>query len=180
MLRYVIRMFGDEWRQWMPSIVVVAVIASLVGLCVHQFAWTSDPTFQSSVIAAGASVAEFQILSVTIYTVIALVTWVSLTIVGKASVQATRSSHALWLLLGTAPTTVFLATILILTLVSACGALIGTVVSTAASFWIVPAFNAAVAPEVCSDRGLSFLSRDCQVRFLGAPCSARRFRSSSS
>ncbi len=100
MPRYVVRMFADEWRQWSPSIAVVAVIATMIGVCVHQFAWTSDPAFRAAVTNAGVPIAEFQILSVTIYTVIALVSWVSLTVVGRASVHVTRSSHALWLLMG--------------------------------------------------------------------------------
>ena len=147
MLRYVIRMFGDQWRQWVPSIAVVAVITSMVGVCVHQFAWTGDPAFRSAIIAAGGSVTEVQILSVTIYAVIAVVAWVSLTIVGSASVQAARASHALWLLMGAAPTTVFFATLLVLTLVAVCGAAMGAAVSTVAVFWVVPAFNATMVPE---------------------------------
>ena len=148
MLRYVARMLADEWRQWTPSIAVVAVIATMVGLCVHQFAWTGDPAFHAAVIAAGVPIAEFQILSVTIYTVIALVAWVSLTVVGRASVHATRGSYALWLLMGAAPTAVFAATVLVLTLVALCGAVVGAAISTLLSFWAIPAFNTAVSPSV--------------------------------
>lgn len=147
MLRYVSRMFVDEWRQWTPSIAVVAVMATMIGLCVHQFAWTSDPAFRNAVTTAGVPVAEFQILSVTIYSVIAVVAWVSLTVVGRASVHATRCSHALWLLMGAAPTTVFFATLLVLALVATCGAVIGAIMSTLLSFWAIPTFNAAVAPD---------------------------------
>ena len=38
MQRYVIRMFADDWKQWVPAIAVVAVMATMIGLCVHQFA----------------------------------------------------------------------------------------------------------------------------------------------
>ncbi|EOM77401.1 ABC transporter permease [Rhodococcus rhodnii] len=147
MLRYVTRMFADEWRQWTPSIAVVAVVTTLVGLCVHQFAWTGDAAFHTAVDAAGVPVAEFRILSVTIGTVIALVAWVALTVVGRAGVHTTRSSYALWLLMGASPTTVFAATLLVLTLVATCGAVIGAAVSTLVGFWAVPAFNVAVAPD---------------------------------
>lgn len=146
MPRYVLRMFADGWRQWTPSVAVVAVIAAMVGLCVHQLAWTGDPGFRDAVTAAGVPVAEFQILSVTIYTVVAVVAWVSLTVVGRASVDATRGSSALWLLLGAAPASVFLATFLVLAVVATSGAVVGAAVSTLAAPWAVPAFNATVAP----------------------------------
>ncbi|WP_454151240.1 FtsX-like permease family protein [Microbacterium lacticum] len=148
MQRYVIRMFADEWRQWVPAVAVVAVIATMIGLCVHQFAWTSDPQFRAAVVAAGVPLDEFRILSVTIYTVIALVSWVALTVVGRASVQATRRAHALWLLLGASPSTVFISTLLVLAVVSVCGAVVGALASTLLSFWAVPAFNAEVSPAV--------------------------------
>lgn len=145
---YILRMFADEWRQWVPTIAVVAVITTMIGLCVHQFAWTTAPEFRAAVASAGVPLAEFQILSVTIYTVIALVSWVSLTVVGRASVQATRHSHALWLLLGASPLAVFLSALLVLVIVSLCGAIIGTLISTLLSFWAIPAFNMAVSAAI--------------------------------
>lgn len=147
MLRYVVRMFASEWRQWLPSMGVITVVSAMVGLCVHQFAWTNDPAFRAAVTEAGGSVAEFQILSVTIYTVVALVACVSLTVVGKASVQAMQRSHALWLLMGAAPATVFLTTLLVIIMVSTCGSIAGAAFSTLASIRAIPAFNAAVAPS---------------------------------
>ncbi len=145
---YVIRMFADEWRQWTPAIAVVAVIATMIGLCIHQFAWTTTPQFRDAVASASVPLAEFQILSVTIYTVIALVSWVALTVVGRASVQATRYSHALWLLLGASPRAVFLSTILVLAIVSLCGAILGALVSTLLAPWAIPAFNTEVSASV--------------------------------
>lgn len=148
MQRYVLRMFADEWRQWAPAIAVVAVISTMIGLCVHQFAWTTSPDFRAAVSGAGVPLAEFQILSVTIYTVIALVSWVALTVVGRASIQATLRTHALWHLLGASPRAVFLSAMLVLVLVSLCGALLGAASSTLLGFWAVPAFNAAVSAAV--------------------------------
>lgn len=148
MQRYVLRMFADEWRQWAPAIAVVTVIAIMIGLCIHQFAWTTTPQFRTAVSNAGVPLAEFQILSVTIYVVIALVSWVALTVVGRASVQATRHSHALWLLLGASPRTVFQSSLLVLLLVSLCGAILGALVSSLLSFWAIPAFNTAVSSAV--------------------------------
>ena len=148
MQRYVMRMFADEWRQWVPAIAVVAVIATMIGLCVHQFVWTTTPQFRHAVANANVPLAEFQILSVTIYTVIALVSWVALTVVGRASVQATRHSHALWLLLGASPRAVFLSAILVLVIVSLCGAILGALASTLLGSWVIPAFNTEVADSV--------------------------------
>lgn len=148
MQRYVLRMFADEWKQWAPAIAVVSVISTMLGLCIHQFAWTMAPSFRDAVADAGVPLAEFQILSVTIYTVIALVSWVALTVVGHASVQSTRHSHALWLLLGASPRAVFLSTLLVLLLVSLCGATSGAIVSSILSFWAIPAFNSEVSASV--------------------------------
>ena len=146
MQRYVIRMFTDDWKQWVPAIAVVAVMATLIGLCVHQFAWTGGSRFRAAADAAGVPVTEFQILSVTIYAVVALISWVALTMVGRASIHATHRTYALLLLLGAAPATVFGSTIILLTIVSLCGAILGTIVSTLLSFWVVPAFNALISP----------------------------------
>ena len=103
MQRYVIRMFADDWKQWVPAIAVVAVMATMIGLCVHQFAWTSDSRFRAAAGTSGVSVTEFQILLVTIYAVVALISWISLTVVGRASIHATHRTYALLLLLGAAP-----------------------------------------------------------------------------
>ena len=146
MQRYVIRMFADDWKQWVPAIAVVAVMATMIGLCVHQFAWTSDSRFRAAAGASGVPVTEFQILSVTIYAVVALISWVALTVVGRTSIHATRRTYALLLLLGAAPAAVFGSTILLLAIVSLCGALLGALVSALLSFWIVPAFNAMISP----------------------------------
>jgi len=148
MQRYVIRMFADQWRQWVPAVVVITVMATMIGLCVHQFAWTGDPLFRAAASAAGVPVEEFQILSVTIYTVVALVSWVALTVVGRASVHAIRRTHALWLLLGTSPAVVLGSTLLLLTVVSLCGAILGALLSTLLSFWALPAFNTMISSAV--------------------------------
>lgn len=139
-------MFADDWKQWVPAIAVVAVMATMIGLCVHQFAWTSDSRFRAAAGASGVSVTEFQILSVTIYTVVALISWISLTVVGRASIHATRRTYALLLLLGAAPAAVFGSTLFLLLLVSLCGATIGAFVSALLSFWVVPAINAMISP----------------------------------
>ncbi|PPI19352.1 peptide ABC transporter permease [Rathayibacter sp. AY1B1] len=148
MSRYVVRMFAADWRLWSPATAVVALVATLVGLCVHQFAWTGDPSFAAAASDAGVGLQEFRILSITIYAVVALVACVALTVVGRASVTATSRTHALWLLLGASPMQVFGATLLVIGIVSLTGALLGALLSTLLAFWAVPAFNGAVSSVV--------------------------------
>ena len=148
MQRYVTRMFADQWQQWVPAVVVITVMATMIGLCVHQFAWTGDPLFRTAASAAGVPVEEFQILSVTIYAVVALISWVALTVVERTSIHAIRRTYALWLLLGTSPAVVLGSTLLLLTVVSLCGAILGALLSTLLSFWALPAFNTMVSSAV--------------------------------
>lgn len=148
MHRYVFRMLADGWRLWTPAIGVVAVMATMIGLCVYQFAWTATSQFGDAAVEADVPLAEFQILSVTVYTLVALVSWVALTVVGQASVHATRHVYALWLLVGASPRTVFWSTLRLLFLVSLCGAVVGAAAATGLSFWAVPAFNSAVSSAV--------------------------------
>lgn len=152
MQRYAIRMFADGWRQWAPAIGLVAVMATMIGLCVYQFAWTTTTEFRDAVAKTDVPLAEFQIISITIYTLVALVAWVALTVVGQASVHATRHTHALWLLLGASPRSVFGSTLYVLLLVSLCGAAAGAAIATVLSFWAIPAFNSAVSSEVVLPR----------------------------
>ena len=77
---------------------------------------------------------------------VALISWVALTVVGRTSIHAIRRTYALLLLLGAAPAAVFGSTILLLAIVSLCGAFLGALVSVLLSFWIVPAFNAMISP----------------------------------
>ena len=52
MHRYVFRMLADGWRLWTPAIGVVAVMATMIGLCVYQFAWTATSQFGDAAVEA--------------------------------------------------------------------------------------------------------------------------------
>lgn len=57
MARYVLRVFRDNVTGWVPTILVVAVVTTLVGICMNQFVWTSSPSF--TLAARQAVVPEF-------------------------------------------------------------------------------------------------------------------------
>ena len=67
MARYVLRVFRDNVTGWVPTILVVAVVTTLVGICMNQFVWTSSPSFTLAARQAGLDPAEFGMVSVTIY-----------------------------------------------------------------------------------------------------------------
>lgn len=147
MPRYALRTLLDQWRQWTPTILVIAVMSTMIGLCAHEFCWTGDEHFQQAVTAAGVPVDEFAASAVTIYVIVALVTWVSLTMVGRSSVEATRPTHARWLLLGARPSSVFGSALALLFVAAVCGALLGTLVSTLMSPWAIPFLSSLIAPR---------------------------------
>ena len=72
MARYVLRVFRDNVTGWVPTILVVAVVTTLVGICMNQFVWTSSPSFTLAARQAGLDPAEFGMVSVTIYVVVSL------------------------------------------------------------------------------------------------------------
>ena len=53
MARYVLRVFRDNVTGWVPTILVVAVVTTLVGICMNQFVWTSSPSFTLAARQAG-------------------------------------------------------------------------------------------------------------------------------
>ena len=59
MARYVLRVFRDNVTGWVPTILVVAVVTTLVGICMNQFVWTSSPSFTLAARQAGLDPAEF-------------------------------------------------------------------------------------------------------------------------
>ena len=77
MARYVLRVFRDNVTGWVPTILVVAVVTTLVGICMNQFVWTSSPSFTLAARQAGLDPAEFGMVSVTIYVVVSLLAFFS-------------------------------------------------------------------------------------------------------
>ena len=55
MARYVLRVFRDNVTGWVPTILVVAVVTTLVGICMNQFVWTSSPSFTLAARQAGSA-----------------------------------------------------------------------------------------------------------------------------
>ena len=96
MARYVLRVFRDNVTGWVPTILVVAVVTTLVGICMNQFVWTSSPSFTLAARQAGLDPAEFGMVSVTIYVVVSLLAFFSLTVVGSATVNRIHGTFAQW------------------------------------------------------------------------------------
>ena len=96
MLRHVVQILRSDWTAWVPSMGVVAAVNVLITACTNQFAWTTSTAFLESARRSGLDGEEFAMVSMTIYTVIALLAVCSLTVVGSATVERTRSTCLLY------------------------------------------------------------------------------------
>lgn len=143
--RYVLRVFRDNLAGWVPTIMVVAVVTTLVGVCMNQFVWTSSPSFASAARLAGLDPAEFGMVSATIYVVVALLAFFSLTVVGSATVDRIRGTFAQWRLMGASPSQVRAGTWMLVGVASLTGSLLGSLLAMPASLLAVPEFNAMAA-----------------------------------
>ncbi|WP_296137804.1 FtsX-like permease family protein [uncultured Tessaracoccus sp.] len=141
MLRHVVRIIRSDWAGWAPSMGVVAAVTVLVTACMNQFVWTSSTAFLEAAQRSGLDGAEFAMVSMTIYTVIALLAVCSLTVVGSATVERTRSTFAQWRLMGASPRQVRTCLWALVGLASALGAVPGVVVGSVLSSLVVPWFN---------------------------------------
>ncbi|MEU4569943.1 ABC transporter permease [Micromonospora sp. NPDC023956] len=118
----------------------------LVGLCATQFAWTHDDRFVAAVEAQGHSITEFTIVAETIYMLVAALALFSLTVVGTATVEATRRTFSQWRLVGASPSDVRRSIWALVATASLIGAVPGSLLAIAASYLVVPAFNQMAAP----------------------------------
>lgn len=103
MTRYTLRALASQWRDWSGAVVVLALAAALVNVClVHRMAVTR-PDVVAAARAAGVNPAELTVpgVSVAFYTAMVAVPVVS--VVGQSCVQALRTSWALWRLAGALP-----------------------------------------------------------------------------
>lgn len=130
----------------MPAIAVVVVMVTMIRLYAHQLAWTNDSRFCAAADVSGVPITELRILSVTIYAVVALISRIALTMVGRTSIHATHRTYALLLLLGAVPAAVFESAILLLVIVSLYGAFLEALVPALLSFWVAPVPNATTSP----------------------------------
>ena len=156
MPRHVMRIFRSDFRSWVPLVAVVAVVSTLIGVCINQFVWTSSEGFVTAATDAGLDPAEFGVVSVTIYAFVALLTLFSLTIVGAATVERTRSTFAQWRLIGASPRQVRAGLWALVGIASVLGALPGSLLSIGVSFAAVPLFNEMAALSFASG-GASFV-----------------------
>ena len=133
MARYVLRVFRDNVTGWVPTILVVAVVTTLVGICMNQFVWTSSPLFTLAARQAGLDPAEFGMVSVTIYVVVSLLAFFSLTVVGSATVNRIHGTFAQWRLMGASPSQVLASMWMLVGVASLFGSLIGSLAAVPAS-----------------------------------------------
>lgn len=153
MARYVLRVFRDNVTGWVPTILVVAVVTTLVGICMNQFVWTSSPLFTLAARQAGLDPAEFGMVSVTIYVVVSLLAFFSLTVVGSATVNRIHGTFAQWRLMGASPSQVLASMWMLVGVASLFGSLIGSLAAVPASLLAVPEFNAMAAESFADGFG---------------------------
>jgi len=153
MLRHAVRILRSDLAGWVPSMGVVAVISMLVTACVNQFVWTTSAEFVRAARGAGLDGAEFTVVSVTIYTVVALLGAVSLSVVGSATVERTRSTFAQWRLMGATPRQVRGCLWALVACSSTVGSLPGAVIGSGVSAFLVPWFNAMAAASFAGGVG---------------------------
>lgn len=159
MARYVLRVFRDNVTGWVPTILVVAVVTTLVGICMNQFVWTSSPSFTLAARQAGLDPAEFGMVSVTIYVVVSLLAFFSLTVVGSATVNRIHGTFAQWRLMGASPSQVLASMWMLVGVASLFGSLIGSLAAVPASLLAVPEFNAMLRKASPMDSARSHLLR---------------------
>lgn len=141
MFGHVARIFRSDFSSWLPIIVVVGVVSTLIGACLNQFVWTRSGAFVAAATRAGLDPAEFGAVSLTIYVLVALLTLFSLTIVGAATVERTRGTFAQWRLLGASPRQARGSIWSLVGIASLLGALPGSLLSVGLSYVTVPLFN---------------------------------------
>lgn len=145
MLTHVVRILRSDLRSWLPTIVVVGLVTMLVGACMNQFVWTNSSAFVNSAVASGLDPAEFAMVSVTIYVLVAVLSFFALTVVGSATVERTRNTFAQWRLAGATPRQVRVSLWSLVGMASVAGALPGSLASLGVSVVAVPLFNQMAA-----------------------------------
>lgn len=145
MLEHVLRIFRSDFRSWVPSIVVIGLVTALIGACVNQFVWSNSDGFITAATAAGLDPAAFGIVSVTIYVLVAVLSFFALTVVGSATVERTRRTFAQWRLAGASPCHIRRSLWSLVGLASVAGALPGSLLSIGLSIIAVPLFDQMAA-----------------------------------
>ena len=141
MFRYARRIFADGFFSWVPAIVTVTLVTTLLGVSANQFTWTHDEVFISAVVAGGHDVAEFTIVSETIYLLAAPLAFLALTTVGSATVDRVRVTFAQWRLAGAGPRQVRRSMWTLVATASGFGAFAGSLLAIPASYLLIPVFS---------------------------------------
>jgi putative ABC transport system permease protein len=119
----------------------------------NQFMWTSSAAFLSAAQAAELDPLEFRIVSVSIYGLVALLTFFSMTVVGSATVNRIRGTFAKWRLMGAGPHQVRAGMWMLVGVASVAGALPGALIAIPVSWIVVPAFNSMAAQSFANGLG---------------------------
>ena len=145
MIRYALRIFRSNLAGWMPTMLVVACVTAMIGVCMSNFIWTGSSEFVQAADMAKLGVYEFRTVSISIYAIMAFLTFFSLTVVGSATVSRIRSTFSLWKLMGASPSQVRGCMWLLVALASMAGAIPGSLLSIPLSYVAVPLFNQMAA-----------------------------------
>ena len=103
MTRYTLRALAAQWRAWSGTVVVLALAAVLVDVCLAHRMTVTRPDVVAAARDAGVSPRELAVPGVSMYFYSAMVAIPVVAVVGQSCVQALRTSWARWRLAGALP-----------------------------------------------------------------------------
>ena len=103
MTRYTLRALAAQWRAWSGTVVVLALAAVLVDVCLAHRMTVTRPDVVAAARDAGVSPRELTVPGVSMYFYSAMVAIPVVAVVGQSCVQALRTSWARWRLAGALP-----------------------------------------------------------------------------
>ena len=103
MTRYTLRALATQWRAWSGTVVVLALAAVLVDVCLAHRMTVTRPDVVAAARDAGVSPRELAVPGVSMYFYSAMVAIPVVAVVGQSCVQALRTSWARWRLAGALP-----------------------------------------------------------------------------
>ena len=103
MTRYTLRALAAQWRAWSGTVVVLALAAVLVDVCLAHRMTVTRPDVVAAARDAGVSPRELIVPGVSMYFYSAMVAIPVVAVVGQSCVQALRTSWARWRLAGALP-----------------------------------------------------------------------------
>ena len=103
MTRYTLRALAAQWRAWSGTVVVLALAAVLVDVCLAHRMTVTRPDVVAAARDAGVSPRELTVPGVSMYFYSAMVAIPVVAVVGQSCVQALRTTWARWRLAGALP-----------------------------------------------------------------------------